>query len=510
MTEATDKQYDVVIVGSGLGGLVSAVILAKEGLHVCVLEKNNQFGGNLQTFSRDKKVFDTGVHYIGGLAEGQNLHRYFSYLGIMPHLQLEPMPEVFDQICFADEASCYPIAQGYDAFVEGLSAYFPSERAALKQYIADLQYTCKAFPLYYAEEGEGYASAVISQSVKAYFTELTGNERLRAVLVGNNFLYAGQDDKTPFYVHALAVNSYIQSAYKCTLGGSQISKLLIRELRKLGGEAYKREEVIKLEIQEQRIRCAITVHGKRVNGKLFIMNIDPKRALQLVGKAHFRKAFYDRIQTLPVTTSSFSVHAVLRAAEVPYHAHNVYCHQSAHTVWHAAAYKKEDWGNMFMLSMTEDPRHPGYADTFTVLTYMHFEEVEAWADTMNTVVHPDRRGSAYETFKEEKTEQLFQKMKHRFPELVEAVHRTYVSTPLSYRDYIGMYRGNLYGHMKDASDPLKTFIAPKTKVENLYLTGHGVYMHGILGVTVGAIATCSEIVGKSYLLNKIGKRNTTS
>ena len=74
-----DKKYDVVIVGSGLGGLVSAVILAKEGKRVCVLEKNNQYGGNLQTFVRDKTIFDTGIHYIGGLSEGQNLYKYFKY-----------------------------------------------------------------------------------------------------------------------------------------------------------------------------------------------------------------------------------------------------------------------------------------------------------------------------------------------------------------------------------------------------------------------------------------------
>src|SRR5690606_37132456 len=119
--------------------------------------------------------------------------------------------------------------QRYDTFVDCLSASFPAERSTLIQYVADLQYTCSAFPLYDAEEGEGYASEVINLSVKAYFTRLTTNERLRAVLVGNNFLSAGEDDKTPFYVHALAVNSYIQSTYKCILGGSQISKLLIRE-----------------------------------------------------------------------------------------------------------------------------------------------------------------------------------------------------------------------------------------------------------------------------------------
>ncbi len=77
------SHYDVVIVGSGLGGLVSAIILAKEGYSVCVLEKNNQYGGNLQTFVRNKTIFDTGVHYIGGLDKGQNLYQYFKYLDIL-------------------------------------------------------------------------------------------------------------------------------------------------------------------------------------------------------------------------------------------------------------------------------------------------------------------------------------------------------------------------------------------------------------------------------------------
>ena len=71
------EKFDAVIIGSGLGGLESAYILAKEGLKVCVLEKNRQFGGNLQIFVRDKAIFDTGIHYIGGLDKGQNLYQYF-------------------------------------------------------------------------------------------------------------------------------------------------------------------------------------------------------------------------------------------------------------------------------------------------------------------------------------------------------------------------------------------------------------------------------------------------
>ena len=83
------RQYDTVIIGSGLGCLLCAVMLAKEGKKVCVLEKNRQIGGCLQTFAFHKKVFDACVHYIGGLGEGHTLHRIFEYAGIMDALPLK-------------------------------------------------------------------------------------------------------------------------------------------------------------------------------------------------------------------------------------------------------------------------------------------------------------------------------------------------------------------------------------------------------------------------------------
>ena len=54
---------------------------------------------------------------------------------------------------------------------------------------------------------------------------------------------------------------------------------------------------------------------------------------------------------------------------------------------------------------------------------------------------------------------------------------------------------------------MKTFIASKTKMDNLYLTGQCINMHGVLGVTIGAVVTCSEIVGKEYLVDKINKES---
>ena len=74
---------DAVVIGSGLGGLLSGVILSRAGYRVTVLEKAAQPGGCLQTFVRGGLRFDTGFHSVAGLEEGGPLERIFRPLGLM-------------------------------------------------------------------------------------------------------------------------------------------------------------------------------------------------------------------------------------------------------------------------------------------------------------------------------------------------------------------------------------------------------------------------------------------
>ncbi|TDQ75841.1 phytoene desaturase family protein [Sphingobacterium yanglingense] len=498
-------EYDIVIVGSGLGGLTAAVILAKEGKKVCVLEKNNQFGGNLQTFSRSKKIFDTGVHYIGGLSEGQNLHRCFSYLGIMDKLNLEKMPEVFDYVRFGNEGVDYPLAQGYANFVEQLSTYFPQERPAIVQYIVDIQEVCRAFPLYNLEEqtGQAYDHPFLGISVSTYFEQLTANSTLRSVLAGANFLYAGDAYKTPFYVHALTINSYIQSAYRCINGGSQISKQLVRVLRSLGGVALRHQEVVRYHSRDGRIQQVETRDGSRYVADLFISNVEPQTTLKQLDQELFRSVYYNRIQSLPLTVSSFSAHFVLKVGTFPFVGSNIYYHEDKEKLWNLPAYEQKEWPVMYMLSMTEDKSRPGYADTLTCLSVMRFDEVKAWEQSRNTVIKEAARGEGYAEFKKARINRILNKLAVRWPELPSTIVDAYASTPLSYRDYIGTTEGNLYGPEKDVNEMMRSRISPKTKVPNLFFVGQSVGMHGVLGVTIGAVATCMEILGRTYLLDKI-------
>ena len=61
----------------------------------------------------------------------------------------------------------------------------------------------------------------------------------------------------------------------------------------------------------------------------------------------------------------------------------------------------------------------------------------------------------------------------------------------------------MYGNVKDSNDTMRTFISSKTKGNSLFLVVLSINMHGVLGVTIGAVLTCSQILGKDYLVDKI-------
>ncbi|MCD8540637.1 MAG: NAD(P)/FAD-dependent oxidoreductase, partial [Leadbetterella sp.] len=426
--------YDVIIIGSGLGGLASAIILAKEGKKVLVLEKNNQFGGNLQTFSRDKIIFDTGVHYIGGLGEGQNLYKYFKYLGIYDGLKLQKMDEDrFDVISFDGDPNEYPHAQGYDNFINQLLPYFPGEEETLRKYCTRLREVCSSFPLYNLQWEGRYDPDVLSINTRGYLDSLTGNEKLKAVLAGSSYLYAGIAEKTPFYVHALSVNSYIESAWRVIRGGSQITREIVKELKKYDVTLLKHREVTEFIFRDDRIIGVKTRRGEEYTGRLFISNADLKSTLALAGEGRFRKSYTNRIGMLEPVVAAFSLYVVFKPGCFKYLNRNYYHMRDVASVWSAQFYPDDRWPQSYMASMGVKNPKDEYAESMTFMTYMRFEEVRQWEDTFNTVASKAERGAAYEAFKQDRTERFLREIEKKFPGIRECIEAVYTSTPLSYR-----------------------------------------------------------------------------
>jgi all-trans-retinol 13,14-reductase len=497
--------FDIVIIGSGMGGLVCADILGREGYKVCVLEKNRQIGGCLQTYVRDKVIFDSGVHYLGGLGEGQNLYQVFKYLGILKKLKLQKMDEnLFDKILIENDEKEYVFAQGYENFIQHLLKDFPDEEKALRLYCDKIKEVCSKFPLYNLRTGGNITekNAVLGIDTRAFIESLTDNKKLQAVLVGNNMLYVLQSGKTPFYVHAMILNSYIESSWKCVDGGSDIGKYMAQNIRASGGVIHRNAEVKKIVVEEGEVKSVELADGSHVYAKHFISNMHPVRTLDMTDSNLIKQAYKSRIKGLENSIGGFVVNIVFKKDSFKYRKNNYYYHKDGY-IWNMTGHTEETWPLCYALFFSASSKSMEYAESMTLLAYMRYDEVKQWEKTINIVSAAEDRGGGYEAYKNRKAEKLIDCVEEKFPGLRNCIKTYYTATPLSYRDYVGNDDGSLYGIVKDYSNPLKTFISPRTKIPNLYLTGQNLNLHGILGAAMSGLVTCTAFLGNENIIEKI-------
>lgn len=492
----------VVIVGAGLGGLLSGYILSKEGYKVTIVEKNHQLGGCLQTFVRNGCVFDTGMHYFGSMGEGEPLNYLFKYFGLTQKLQLKQLDvNSFDVVDIAGKK--YNFAQGFDNFTNTLLSYFPDEKEAITKYINKIKDIGNFLNNLLHQKSKPSANGML---VNEYFYEnthdficsLTNNYELQNVLAGLNTLYTGNPKVSPLYLHGIINYSLIQSSWRMVDGGSQISDILADGIKNNGGTILTKSEVIEfVSGSNKNISHVKLANGEQIKADYFISNINPQKTIELTNSDLIRNVYKKRIHSLEQTYSMFSLYVVFKENEFKYMNYNYYKYNNQN-VWGTETYSLDTWPDGYMLYTPTSSKSTEYAESMIVLTYMKYDELLQWENTK-----VEHRGEAYKLFKKQKAEKLIAEIEKTFPGIKDKIKTYYTSTPLTNRDYTGTINGSAYGIMKDCNNPLNTYILPRTKIPNLLLTGQNINLHGILGVTIGSLLTCGELVGFDHLIQKI-------
>lgn len=492
-------KFDIAIIGSGLGGLQCAYILSKEGYNVCVLEKNRVLGGCLQTFSRCGTVFDTGMHYIGGMDKGQILYKLFNYFDLNSKLRLKRLDEDgYDIIRY--DGNDYRFAMGYENFTETMSGHFPNERQAISKYVAMTKEIRDSVDFYNLENMSSTNTTFLKYyglSIAEFLDSITTNSTLKNVLTGLAPLYGGMRETSPLYTPLIIHSSYIEGAYRFIGGGSQVSDILASTIQANGGTIYKKAEVTRIYHTEEQVTSLEINHANRIEADHYISDIHPKTLLRLTGNNAFKPAYINRINSIGETYGMFTVYLSMKPKAFRYINRNYFCYH-VKDLWNDFHYTPEIWPGGYMVHFSPVQDDPDYTDAIIVNTIMRWEEMTPWLDT--TV---ENRGDSYREFKQMKAAKVMNDLEKDFPGIGKAVKFMYTSSPLTYRDYTGTWEGSVYGIQKDYKSPLKTLILPRTRLRNLLLTGQNTNVHGVVGVTIGSFLTCSELLGKKYLMKKM-------
>lgn len=486
-------KYDAVIIGSGLGGLECAHILSKAGMSVLLLERGTQAGGCLQSYRRLGLAFDTGFHYVGGLDEGQSLHSAFRHLGLL-RLPWQRLDNHFDRVTIGNQT--FSFAQGYDAFVETLTAAFPAERDALNKY-ADMLKQCgeQQFDALNPQTGESsLLSRFFETSAYQYLTETFHDPLLINVLCGTSLKMELRKESLPLFTFAHGNGSFIESSWRLKGDGSLIVNSLADGIRMHGGEIICNAEVRELVEKDGKLVHAVCSNGEIYEGTIFISNIHPAVTCNLVKQSsRMKKVYRSRITHLENTFGMFTVSLRIKPQTLRYFNWNQYIYKEP-DVWAFHLKNNPVSGVLVSCRIPEDGSK--YVQQVDLLTPMNWSECEQWSHT-----EVGRRGEDYKAMKKRVADECITLAERFIPGLRDRITGCYTSTPLTYRNYTLTPEGSAYGLRKDFRNPMITLLSPRTPIPNLLLTGQNLMLHGLHGVTMTALFTCAEVLGKESIWN---------
>lgn len=504
--------YDVIIIGSGIGGLCSAALLSKLGKKVCVLEQHYTAGGYTHAYERGGYEWDVGVHYIGEVHKPwTTLRRIFDVItdGELKWAEMDPL---YDQIFIGDKV--YSFYAGRDAFKEELKRSFPDESVAIDTYVDMIYEVSKKVPKFFAGQampkfaGEMY-NKVRHKLVPDYFsktahevlTQLTDNPELIGVLCGQWGDYGLPPKKISFMMHAMIAKHYINGGAYPVGGSQRIAETIIPIIRQSGGEVFTYAGVDQVLIKNNTAYGVRLVKGDEIKADAVVSCAGLVPTIErLLPKSIVEKHGYDKaLKKIEVSSAHLCIYAGFKgsAEELSIPKKNLWIYPSADHDANVDAYKEDLNAPMPLIYISfpsaKDPswseRYPNKS-TVEIVTTCNAELFERWkGSTWN------KRGEDYEALKQRLMDRMLSVLFEKMPQLKEHLDYVELSTPLSTQWFQWNDGGEILGLDHTVQRFEQSWIHPKTKIKNFYLTGSDVVTAGVGGALMGGVMSTAAMLG---------------
>ncbi|MEQ8959968.1 MAG: NAD(P)/FAD-dependent oxidoreductase, partial [Coleofasciculus sp. C2-GNP5-27] len=271
---ASDNHYDLILIGSGIGALTVASLMAQlRRKRILVLERHFKAGGFTHTFKRQQFHWDVGVHYVGQMEEGSSLRNLFD-LVTGKNVQWAKMPDPFEKFIYPDFT--FDLYSGKKRQISDLIAQFPQEEPAIRQYFRDIDQAATAYFWHVmGQNGTVLFKAIaylwqlwhrvdLNLTTKEYLDRHFQSEQLKTILASQWGDYGLPPSQSLFAMHAILVNHYGDGGYYPVGGAGGIAKAVGTIVKKSGGQFRLNREVTEILIENGR---AVGVKARKLNGK---------------------------------------------------------------------------------------------------------------------------------------------------------------------------------------------------------------------------------------------------
>jgi len=498
--------YDAIIIGSGAGGLTTAVALAQAGKKVLVLEQHDRPGGWTHSFTLNGYRFSPGVHYIGDLHEGGGLRRIYDGLGVSQDLSfVELNPDGYDHIFIGDQRVDFP--KGRENLIERLKSQFPHEAQGIDSYFADMQAMVEGLRRL-GNLSNPLQSAMSAPTVLKWM-RATGRDFLDAhisdpVLRGALSGQAGDHGMPPSqvsaFMHVGITHHYLDGGYYPLGGAFTIPRAFVRALKKAGGEIRLQSRVKRMLLEGTKVIGVELESGEEIRAGVVISNADPEVTFgKMIGREHLSVKLRRKLDSVKYSTSCLSLFFAtdmdLRAEGLDSGNMWYYDHADVDRIYSEgltdALLREDTPPGMFLTTTTlKDPskKHSGH-HTCESFAFVSYEGFERWAKSKY-----GSRPADYEAMKEDLAWRMVRGLEKRIPGLSKHITFYSLGTPLTNEHYLNATRGNLYGIDKRPTQVGPFGFSAKTEFEGLFLCGQSTTSHGVAGVTASGIEAAKAVL----------------